>query len=202
MYNLYLQAFYNALLEVEDAKDSTGIPESKDAIKKIVFYGVKAVNTKDKNRYSTDETITNDYDFIRVITTMIEQLTPREFMQVFPISKIYDGKKYEVKDYFYTINYIEEHGLDTAIGDAFNFLYEYTNIHTQIFTVQIMGALDNLRALKGQASVFEEFIAENGVRPYTKHQDQQGREYLYRDGRTKPIRKLKKRLPKYMKVIK
>jgi hypothetical protein len=41
--------------------------------------------------------------------------TPRELLRVFPIQKYYEGYKWEVKDYFSSIEYVNEFGLDSWI---------------------------------------------------------------------------------------
>lgn len=197
MYDLYLKAFEDNLMKFKNEEKNY-----KDALKSLVFYGVKIVNLKERESYMTQETSEADFDFIQMILGAIAELTPREFMQIFPITKVYDGDRYECKDYFYTRDYIRGYGIDEIIGDGFSFLYEYTNIHTQIFTVKVMGAMDNIRVFEGKASIMEEFMTKQGVSPATIHTDKQGRQFIIKDGKTMRVTERKKRKPKYLKLLK
>jgi hypothetical protein len=59
----------------------------------------------------------------------MSQLTPREFMNIFPIDKTYDGERFECKDYFYTIKIVRALDQDAPIGDKLDdLLWEYMNI--------------------------------------------------------------------------
>ncbi|RXZ04848.1 hypothetical protein, partial [Klebsiella pneumoniae] len=96
----------------------------KDTIRKIVYYGIKFVNQlKDINSY---EGLIAKFQLISWIKEVIGELTPREFMTIFPISKEYKGKKFGIKDYYSTMEAINEIGIDTKIGESVSeFLFNY-----------------------------------------------------------------------------
>ena len=102
MYDLYLQALINSMKDYKNGADE------KDSIKKLVFYGVKAINTKPKDEYLSLETIQSNIDFNNVILGAIGTLTPKELINIFPLDKYYKGAKYQSKDYFYSMNYIKD----------------------------------------------------------------------------------------------
>lgn len=196
MYELYLKAYENNLTKYKEEKVN-----AKDTLKKLIYYGIMVVNTKPKET-STIDAITDDFNFIQTILLGIGSLTPRELINIFPIDKTYDGDKYGTKDYYYTMGYIKEHGIDTVIGNGFEFLYEYMNIKTRLFTVEVMSSMDNIRELEGKQSVIGEFLEENGVRSHTLHQDNKGKEYFIKGGKAIKVKAPKKRKPKYLKLVK
>lgn len=90
----------------------------------------------------------------------IKELTFAEFVQIFPIRKEFDGYKYEVKDYFTTIAYIEScGGMDQFIQHPFELLIEYNNFELSIFTVDIICIMDEIRSRKTGMNLIEEFLA-------------------------------------------
>jgi hypothetical protein len=76
-------------------------------------------------------------------------LTPREFTNIFPIEKVYDGAKYETKDYFFTVQAIEKIGWDSVIDDDIvEFLWDYTNIYVSLFLVEMLGCTSDIEIQK------------------------------------------------------
>lgn len=95
-------------------------------------------------------------------------LTPRMFNQIFPIKKEYDGCKYGMKDYFSTVDYIEEEiGWDNQIKDGLGFLYEYDNDDVLQASIATMEVIDSISKRQAGESVFERFAKENGIQLYT-----------------------------------
>jgi hypothetical protein len=59
------------------------------------------------------------YSLSSLIANLLTGLTPRELLRVFPIQKYYEVYKWEIKDYFSSIEYVNEYGLDTEFtGDS------------------------------------------------------------------------------------
>ncbi|WP_341299255.1 hypothetical protein MHB44_11535 [Lysinibacillus sp. FSL H8-0500] len=91
MHNIYLKAYIRSLkacpLE-EGADQSKHIP-------KVIYYGVKAVGTYPKLK-SYEEAVTC-FDFIRGLHGIMSFLTLHEFMTLFPIEKVFDGAKYQMR---------------------------------------------------------------------------------------------------------
>lgn len=107
---------------------------SKALCKKIVNVGVRYVN-----KYSKEV----PYAVYNGVEQALSQLTPNEIQTIFPITKEYDGERYERKDYFYTKKYIAGNFIENQpIGSMLNdFLWEYHNLHLRIFTVGALMAL-------------------------------------------------------------
>ena len=198
-YDLYLNAFERAVRKYKDTPD---LGNRKDYVKQAIFYGVKAVNTKDKPKYLTREAAENNFQFGSIVKSMIGLLTPDEFIKIFPIRKEYDGNKWQTKDYFYTRDYINTLDPNKPIReqeDPLMFLWEYTNWDITLFNVNLMGYLSDLRRLEGYPSMAAEWAEMNGIETHTAHQDHKGNEFIIKDGKALKLRKPR---PKHLKLIK
>lgn len=145
-------------------------------IKKLVLYGVKAVNTSPMP--NMDDTV-EELEFMDKIQYYMGLLTPSEFVNLFPITKDYDGDKYELKDYFYTRDYIATLP-DEPIGDVdkvSEFLFEYHNREISKFAVKFLCVASQLQRLNGQPSIAELFAEKNGIETRETFTDEQGRKF-------------------------
>ena len=74
-------------------------------------------------------------------------LTPKQLQQMFPISKEYDGDKYDMKDYYYTLHALEKAGMDKPIGtemEAAHLLWDYQNTEISFFLMAYMGCIEDM----------------------------------------------------------
>ena len=126
-------------------------------------------------------------------------------MQLFPLKKEYDGKRFGCKDYFSAMEYIGKLDQDKPIGDGkklFDFLWEYWNWDINEFLVEIFSTMDDLMHLQGKDGPTDKLIDDLGITPYYIQKDETtGQEYLLNGntGKTAPI---SKSVPRYLKVIK
>lgn len=156
--NLWHRAFKKALNRLDDDRTT------KTKVKQIVFYGVKCYG---KWNDSEGVELKNKTGEIFQIITLIEALTPREFMQIFPLAKDYDGQRWETKDYFYTMDYSEILGMDVPIGEnVFEFLMEYWNADVMLFATKALSALSAIHEEQSSIGIFEEFLRDHGVEPF------------------------------------
>lgn len=170
-----------------------------DEIKRLVFYGIKRVVSKDKPQTYDEAKL--DFSTVNFVKQVIVKLTPAEFMAVFPIRKDFYGEKYDMNDYFWTRDYIEEMGLDNKIGDNVSeFLMGYHNHNVMMFIVRSFSVLSDLWRFEGKLGIMEEWADMHGVETFTMRTDANGREYVMDgNGRTSGVRKS---LPSYLRVIK
>ncbi|GAA0121731.1 hypothetical protein UT300018_10470 [Clostridium faecium] len=201
-HDLYVNAYYNTLTEYVNAYKENEEMDLKPFIKKLIVYGVKAINTKLDPEYIKREEAEMDFQFVSIIKDLMGTLTPKEFMQLYPIAKEYNGHKYSMKDYFYTRNYIETLDQDKPIGDEMlNFLWEYHNWELTDFNIEIMEYISRIRRLDGQTSLGEELASIMGLKTYTMHKDQKGTKFMV-DNETGKTTKLCKPKAKHLKIIK
>lgn len=196
-HDLYMKAFSNTLHAYMADQEQ----DVKPFIKKMIVYGVKAVNTKKESEAITQEDAERDFQYVEIIKSFMGSLTPGEFENLFPIKKDYKGHKYECKDYFYTRDYIENLDQDKPIGEEITmFLWEYTNLEISMFTVNCMSYMSSLRKLAGEPSLMEEWAGIMGVKTYTMHTDPKGKQFLF-DKETGKTTSVKKARPRYLKLI-
>lgn len=193
---IYLRIFHNAL---ESYKK-----DSQDSIKRIVFYGLKYINTIEKTEEQLNcNEIQEQIEITDAIKLSVSQLTPNELVTIFPIEKDYDGHKYGCKDYFYTIEKIKEMGLDKIIGNKIeDLLFDYQNKEIRDFSVYCMMLYSDLMKIKTGKGIMERWAEENHLTTYKTYKDETtGKEYIYntKTCKTKPIRK---RTPRYLKILK
>lgn len=151
---IYLEAIMNQLRENYKV-EGMGTPEIIKCITPFLIY---------LNKYGLDsnfKTVKDHHLMLRIMTILIGRLTPREIMTYYPITKRYDGEKYEWKDYYYTKEYLQGVALDEPIGEefekVFTFIWEYQNRHINALTLTLMGNLDKMQEMTG-GTTFENFI--------------------------------------------
>ena len=129
-----------------------------DNIKRMAFYGIKYTNTQRVDDMDTLEEAEDFHKFVMAVSEFIGRLTPNEFMNMFPITKEYDGHKWGMKDYFYTMEYINTLERDKSIkaqnidGGVMGFLWEYHNREVRMFTVKLSASTSNLQKFQVRLS--------------------------------------------------
>ena len=194
--DLYLNAFTHVIENWLDNPEQ----EYKPVFKKLIVYGVKYINALEPQNYNR-ENVENKFEFADTVMSMMANLTPREFMNLFPIAKEYDGDKWGIKDYFYTMEYIKKLSPDEPIGDKIqDFLWNYTNREIDAFLVKLFCFASNLRRFDTGKGIMEEFCEQNGIHTYRLFKDSSGKEYLI-DNQTGRTMRVRKAIPRYLKVI-
>lgn len=169
--------------------------EARADAKKAVNHGVRAAILHARNKRADPEALFQLFELVR---GCIAILTPNELMQVFPIDKTYDGARWEEKDYFYTMDVLRQHGLDTPIGGSVDdLLWDYMNITTRIFTVEYTSVASRIyRSMTGEG-ILERFCQANGIDYYTRHTDEAGREHLI----SAQTGEMHRAYPSYLKLL-
>lgn len=159
-----------------------------------IYAAVRYLSLKEDAQFSTYLTALH----------LIARLTPRRFTRLFPIDKTYDGQRWQCKDYFFTMEMIEKHGLDTPIGDALPFLWDYCNPHTRRFLTRCLQTLDVHMRQRGQPGALESFFESQGIQipAYTRVEAPNGKTYMrnQQTGEFLPVVKPSRR-PKWWKII-
>lgn len=192
----YLEAQVRLLERFQNSGEELNAHEE---LKKVAFLAVKGkVKSGDEVTFENAEQMCSEYG---LIFTLLSKITIRELMQMFPISKIYDGKKYGVKDYFYTRDILRQKELDEPIGnEAFELLSEYENDDIRLLCVGYMMALGKIHVLQGGKDPLDEFLSEQGIASYSYYENE-GIMINQETGEISKVQKPAPRIPKYMKVI-
>lgn len=132
--------------------------------------------------------ISSAFQIANAIQDTTGKLTPKEFMNIFPIDKEFDGDKYEMKDYFYTKEYIETVDQDKPIGEKVHeFLWEYMNREIMNFSVKILCLMSALRRAEGHLDMMEEFMASQGMETPNTFKNSKGEAMYIRHGKPEKI---------------
>lgn len=199
--NAYINAVQCAIKEMKEVDNFHFRDVSLDIRKKIILFGVKNINATDLDMLDYD-LLVGTFNSISMLNTIMGTLTPREFLTIFPIAKEYDGEKYQMKDYYYAQKFIEEFGMDKLIGEeAMQFHMEYYNREITSFVVQTMCVMSAIRRAEGGKGIAEEFFEKEGLPTYTMTEDIKGKQLLT-NNQTGETQQVKKKRPRYLKVIK
>lgn len=139
-----------------------------DLRRRAVYYGVKFVNLLPYENFDTHQDADDRFELVLHVLGTVGMLTPRQLLQVFPLRKDYDGKKWQTKDYFFSIKALERHGMDEAIGDAtaaMELLFDYMNSTISHFMVHVMSIMSAIRRFEGKPDLIEEFFNLTSVNP-------------------------------------
>ena len=172
---------YQAHLELKDRpviihnnyikyRDISPRKRSKDELKKYVFYGIlDLVNWKSKYTVRNKECfeIEAKYKAMQDIITAAAELTPRDFINMFPIDKEYYGEKYGEKDYFFTMKELRSFPMDKKIGDMIiPFLDIYYSKPVFLFWVKYVSCIDDYSLYCGFSEPSDEYYSN--MRAYWK----------------------------------
>ncbi len=174
-----------------------------DKARQYLYLNIKFVkHAFDFNKDYTAEEIRDWFVLIEGIGNMIGCLTPKEFMQIFPVEKDFDGEKYQCKDYFYTMEYISRLDSNKPIGkdNASEFLFEYQNWDINEYMSAWMGIVNRMHKLHGGRDITEEFFEENGLHIRTMKREG---DFLVDDetGERFEIKKSENKLKKLFSVV-
>ena len=168
-------------------------------IQQSIYYGVKYVITMPEAQQITMDDAMLKFGMIDVVIKLISLITPAELIQIFPVTKRYDGDRYETKDYFSTMQELTKIGLNEIIGEKVEeLLWDYQNFDIMRLSISQLSVVDDIRRFNGQKGIIEDFF---GIPTYTQHKDASGREYL-QDNTTGRTMKVKRKLPRYIKRVK
>jgi len=175
--------------------------------KQLIYYSVKVIPLK-YNEHNTSGRITDKktlddlYASIEYTNHLIGQITPRELIQIYPIKKSYDGNKYGTVDYFFTMEKLEEFGMDELITDdkVMDLLFNYDNNHICEYGCTKLCVISDLRRCEGRPGLAEEFFGPLGVGMYKMMTDEDGKQFFYDPDKqtTYPVTKPR---PRYLRVI-
>lgn len=198
---LYMKAFRRELAIISACNDCN---QCRDNVKRAVFYAVKyygleRIDRRHSGESRTLEQVKSDFSLLEVVKTLMGQLTPRELMSMFPIAKKYDGKKWDCKDYFFTVEKLKDFDLDTPLGDEGleDFLWSYWNDDLFSFDSVSFSIISNMYRSQTGKGIMEEWCEKQGIPSYTIQEDIG----VVKNNLTGEISKLSKK-PSHLQIIK
>lgn len=177
--------------------------DDKTITKRIIFYTVKylsIINIKGMSRESLEGILVFD----QMLLNQICELTPAELLTIFPVTKSYDGERYECKDYFSTMEALQAHGLHEPIQSpetASSLLWAYMNPTVMMYQVHCMSVVSELHSMETGKGLMEEFFEDQGVKltTFRKYENDAGQTFMVgEDGQSFPV---KKPVPRHLKLV-
>lgn len=127
---------------------------TKDELRQIIF---NEITTNASRIYASLKKRTT---YLFTISDLIEKFTPKEFTQIIPIQKDFNGAKTEVRDYFSTIEFIKSIGWDNKIPNGFEFLMNYWNMDVLVYTVNLMTTISDYQQRQTGKSIMQTFLED------------------------------------------
>ena len=129
--------FGKEIIEIAEREFADGVL-NRNFKKAVLWLGRLIVAKKDY--------IELEYSFsaLMLYKDLISTLTYKEFMNIYPVAKEYDGDKYGFKDYWSTMEYLKDKDLDNRIGDnAMDLLLNYWSEEIWIIGSTAMGIISD-----------------------------------------------------------
>lgn len=173
---------------------------------KTIFHGVKYIILFPLDTETTYKEFLLMYNTIQDIICLMKDLSLKDLINMFPIIKEYDGEKWEAKDYYSTMEYLQDKNLEEPIGEEiYNFFFNYYNNDIINFSVKHMLLIDRINKAECKPSLMEQFLEiadpEGKIHTYTYHK-KEGYMYDNYTGKTFKVSKPKRKIPKYLKILK
>nr|WP_288976566.1 hypothetical protein [uncultured Blautia sp.] len=161
--NAIYSAAFQRFLQKNKINDVEKLPEDKR--KQYIFLGIKAYGVEYVRREKRPGTqgITNRYSELSKIMQSIGTMTPHQLQQIFPVKKDYDGDRYAMKDYYFTLHALEKAGMDKPIGsemEAAHLLWDYQNTDIEFFLMAYMGCIEDIYIYEIDDRPFKEFYGK------------------------------------------
>lgn len=190
---LYMKAFGKELAVISAYSNWN---QCRDNLKRAVFYAVKyygldRIDRRHSCEPRTYEQVNNDFALLECVKMLMRQLTPREFMSMFPITKEYDGKKWGCKDYYFTVHKLKGFDMDRPLGDEGleDFLWSYWNDDLFEFDAVSFSIISNMYKAQTGRGIMEQWCEKRGIDTYTMDQEKG----IIRNNQTGEMSKLEKR---------
>lgn len=197
----YERIYLDGMVRAIKAKELA--PDDKTITKRIIFYTVKylsIINIKGMSRESLEGILVFDQTLLNTIC----ELTPAELLTIFPVTKSYDGEKYECKDYYSTMEALQAHGLNEPIRSretTSSLLWDYMNPTVMMYQVHCMSVVSELHSMETGKGLMEEFFEDQGVKltTFRKYENDAGQTFMVgEDGQSFQV---VKKIPRYLRPI-
>ena len=190
-YNKTLLVLENRKCEIAD------LPQSD--LMRIGFSGIKYICSMNEIQKVNDKLGISDkslemsnvkFQFIDGIFTILGYLTLRNFVTTFPITKEYDGEKWQSKDYFFTMDVLSNMDWDKPIGrdKISDLLWDYQNNDLRSAYVEYMCVTSALYRSQTGKGIAEQWVEDMGLPTY-EVEDDSG---FIRDNQTGKVSKMEK----------
>jgi hypothetical protein len=189
--------------------------KSKDDLARLVCAGVRCFSIRDHGKsvgkfflkghheendpYAVTEVA---FRVHQLVTDTFASFSPAKIVQLFPQKKVYDGDKYECKDWYTSVEAVKEFGGDRSFaGDtkkASIFLTRLNDILTAQFVISGWLLVDDLRKMEGKLSMLDEFFSNEHLPKYRIVEGNNGKIFVDENG--KKVGKVEAPKPRWARV--
>ena len=161
--HIYLQQFLKHYLYTQNDK-------------RIVYNGIKYINHNLLGTNTKNKDFAKQMWVIDIVMYSLEKITYNDFIEMFPLCKIYDkNDKFGIKDYYYTQKILSEFNLEDKIGNNAQYLIdEYANNDIMsfgakklLYTIKL-SQLDTLKLLENFFGTLQGVVIKNGDKYFDK----------------------------------
>lgn len=164
-------------MEENEGKKIEDFPQ--EDLMKIALSGVKHVISvleirRENTRIGTDYTKTLEesqatFDLIDALFSVMGCIKLRNFVTIFPITKEYDGEKWQSKDYFFTMDVLSKMDWDKPIGrdKLYDLLWDYQNDDLREVCVEFTCAMSAIYRSQTGKGIVEQWCDDMGIPTYT-----------------------------------
>lgn len=180
LHDCWKRQYHNAIYKAMSNNKGKQIADyPQDDLMKIALAGIKYINSvreirRENARVGTDYVQTLEeskatFDLVDAIFTVMGYIKLKNLVITFPITKDFDGHKWESKDYFYTMDILAKLDWDKPIGrdKFFNFLWDYENDDLRNVCVDYMCVMSDLYRSKTGKGIAEQWCEDMGIGSYT-----------------------------------
>ena len=209
VYNCWQRQYHNAICKTMEENEGKKIEDfPQEDLMKIALSGVKHVISvleirRENTRIGTDYTKTLEesqatFDLIDALFSVMGCIKLKNFVTIFPITKEYDGEKWQSKDYFYTIDVLSKMDWDKPIGrdNMYDLLWDYQNDDLREVCVEFTCAMSAIYRSQTGKGIAEEWCDEIGIPTYAVDNING----IMRDNQTGKVTKIKKK--SHIQVVK
>lgn len=155
-----------------NSKIQSGLEGESDDFNHISFTGAKCISLTRRARSKQNragikvhegaKNAKENLEEIQTLLIFMMNMTYRDFITTFPITKTYDGEKWGCKDYFYTMKHLEGYNLDERIGaeNLKEMLWEYQNPLIAAVGIELMAAVDEMQRQRGKKTFMDMVMGE------------------------------------------
>lgn len=172
----YQNAIYKAMSE-NKGKEIADYPQ--EDLMKIALSGIKYINLvreirRENERVGTDykqslEESQVTFNLIDAIFTVMGYIKLKNLVITFPITKDFDGAKWECKDYFYTMDVLSKMDWDKPVGrdNISDLLWDYQNDDLREAYVEFTCSMSAIYRSQTGKGIAEQFCNDMGIPTYT-----------------------------------
>lgn len=180
LHDCWKRQYHNSIIKaLSDNKGKQIADYPQEDLMKIALSGIKYINLvrkirRENERVGTDykqslEESQATFNLIDAIFTVMGYIKLKNLVITFPITKDFDGEKWECKDYFYTMDVLSKMDMDKPVGrdNLSDLLWDYENNDLRHAYVEFTCAMSAIYRSQTGKGIAEQFCNDIGITTYT-----------------------------------